>query len=184
MKRENEPMLDTVNGDIGMSRHLSKALKILAENPGIDNDLKQQLRDIMNGKGSLRDLAQSESFLRFSDAAMPKIAADMAGKTPEEMRRLAEAGEKILENYRNEVPDTPPSAESHQNTSTIRAQSIPTPTTPPNPAPDVSHGNDPGPARNVIPGTRKPNRDRVVMPDEPDDDDLYYQDRRQRGWLV
>ncbi len=35
----------------------------------------------------------------------------------------------------------------------------------------------------LIPGTRKPNRDLIVTPDEPDDDDLYFRDRRQRGWL-
>jgi hypothetical protein len=35
----------------------------------------------------------------------------------------------------------------------------------------------------VIPGTRKPDRERIVTPDEPDDDDLYYRNRRQSGWL-
>ncbi|WP_433755530.1 hypothetical protein [Nocardia sp. CA-135398] len=36
----------------------------------------------------------------------------------------------------------------------------------------------------VIPGTRKPNRDRVVTPtDDEDEDDEYFRDRQQRGWL-
>ncbi|WP_433713009.1 hypothetical protein ACQP2U_01445 [Nocardia sp. CA-084685] len=36
----------------------------------------------------------------------------------------------------------------------------------------------------VHPGTRKPNRDRIVAPDEPDEDDRYFRDRQQNGWLV
>ncbi|WP_435592537.1 hypothetical protein [Nocardia sp. bgisy118] len=32
-------------------------------------------------------------------------------------------------------------------------------------------------------GTRKPNRDRIVTAGDLDDDDLYFQDRNQRGWL-
>ncbi|WP_267465957.1 hypothetical protein [Nocardia cyriacigeorgica] len=34
------------------------------------------------------------------------------------------------------------------------------------------------------PGTRKPNREQVGTPDEPDEDDVYLQERQQRGWLV
>ncbi|WP_329405771.1 hypothetical protein OG563_28815 [Nocardia vinacea] len=43
----------------------------------------------------------------------------------------------------------------------------------------------PAPAGNaVIPGTRKPNRDRIVTPtDDDDEDDEYFRDRQQRGWL-
>ncbi|MGW4774973.1 YbaB/EbfC family nucleoid-associated protein [Nocardia sp. NPDC004278] len=51
------------------------------------------------------------------------------------------------------------------------------PAKPPQPGPSDS---TPG---HVIPGTRKPNRDQVFIPDEPDDDDLYFQQHCQNGWL-
>lgn len=36
----------------------------------------------------------------------------------------------------------------------------------------------------VIPGTRKPNRERIHQPDdEMDDDDRYFQERNRHGWL-
>jgi hypothetical protein len=36
----------------------------------------------------------------------------------------------------------------------------------------------------VIPGTRKPNRELIHVPDdEMDDDDRYFQERRRHGWL-
>ncbi|APE32755.1 hypothetical protein BOX37_00820 [Nocardia mangyaensis] len=166
MKRDNEPMLDLAGGDIGMSRHLAKALKILADSD-IDKGLQKQFRDIAEGKASMRDLAQSEAFLRLSDAVVPKALADVANTPADEMQRWAAAGEAILERYRNEVPDE--SAE-------------PMPAGEPSsgePAPSAHVGQEP----KVVPGTRKPNRDRIVTPDEPDDDDLYYQDRRNKGWL-
>ncbi|BDU05192.1 hypothetical protein [Nocardia cyriacigeorgica] len=176
MGRDDEPMLDSVNGDIGMSRHLSKALKILADSPIVADDLQKQLRDILAGRGSLRDLAHSDSFARFSDTLLPKIAEENATRTPQETQRLAAAGESILERYRNEERERPSSTEG-----------TPRPVDGPQPGGQASHASEPRPAAtpgsHVIPGTRKPNRDRIVMPDEPDDDDLYFEDRRNRGWL-
>ncbi|MEU4414844.1 hypothetical protein [Nocardia salmonicida] len=165
-------MLDLVNGDTGMSRHLSKVLKILADSP-VDKDLQHQLREILTGKGNMRDLEHNESFMRLSDAIIPRVLASDAGKSPEEMQRLAEAGEAILERYRNGEPETPDSG--HPTSQTAPASPPPTDQTP--------HSDAPRPANNVVPGTRKPDRDRIVMPEEPDDDDQYYQDRRRRGWL-
>jgi hypothetical protein len=182
-KRDNEPMLDLVGHDIGMSRHLSKALKILADSPGIDKDLQKQLREIMNGQGNLRDLDRSESFTRLSEAAIPKIAADIASRTPEQMQRLAQAGEQILDTYRNQVPDPSSATDNAPETTAPGPRSNPAPTTPAEPTPGSTHRSDPAATRNVIPGTRKPDRERIVTPDEPDDDDLYYRNRRQSGWL-
>ncbi|MGW5921646.1 hypothetical protein ACWFPY_21890 [Nocardia fluminea] len=171
-RRENEPMLDLVNGDTGMSRHLSNVLKILADSP-VDKDLQHQLREILTGNGNMRDLERNESFMRLSDAVIPRVLASDAGKSAEEMQRLAEAGEAILERYRIEEPETPDTGD---------ATSHAAPTSPPptnqTPRPDATR-----PAGDVVPGTRKPDRDRIVMPEEPDDDDQYYQDRRRRGWL-
>ncbi|MFI2477230.1 hypothetical protein [Nocardia xishanensis] len=39
------------------------------------------------------------------------------------------------------------------------------------------------PASHGISGTQKPDRDRIVTPDDLDEDDRYFQDRNQRGWL-
>lgn len=71
MNRE-EPMLDFVDGDIGMSRHLAKALNIIAGSAGGDADLKAQMQDILQGKGTLHDLVHSESFARLGDAVIPQ----------------------------------------------------------------------------------------------------------------
>ncbi|GAA5047305.1 hypothetical protein [Nocardia callitridis] len=176
-KHDDEPILDLVSHDTGISRHLSKALKVLVDSPGIDKNLQKQLREIMNGQGSLRDLAGSESFTRLSEAAMSKLAAQTP-KSREEMQRLAQAGEQVLDTYRNEVSSvSPPLADG---TEAAPSSSYPAPATthaapPPIPADRADYG--------VIPGTRKPNRERIVTSEELDEDDLYYRDRRQKGWL-
>lgn len=180
MGRDDEPMLDSVNGDIGMSRHLSKALKILADSPIVADDLQNQLRDILGGRANLRDLAHSDAFTRFSDTFLPRIAEENAARTPEENQRLAAAGEAILDRYRNEEPARPSNTDSQQRLPDGHepAGQASRPTEPTHTA---NQGNHVG--NHVIPGTRKPNRDRIVTPDEPDDDDLYFEDRRNRGWL-
>ncbi|MFF0528163.1 hypothetical protein ACFYT3_07205 [Nocardia amikacinitolerans] len=177
MKPADEPMLDP-QGDVGMSRHLSKALKILADSP-IDPDLRKQLREILRGEGSLRDLAASEPFQRLSDSIVPKALMEFADQSPEERQRLAEQGNAILERYRHEGPEAPITSdqprEPERRESPTAASSDPIPE-------QASHTSSQS-AQHVVPGTRKPNRDRIVTPEDPDDDDLYYQDRRQRGWL-
>ncbi|MFI7669938.1 hypothetical protein [Nocardia sp. NPDC049526] len=177
-----EPMLDLTDGDIGMSRHLAKALNIIAGSPGVDTDLKAQMQEILQGKGTLRDLAHSEAFARLGDAVIPQALAEFAATSPEEIQRKAELGNAILESYRNQDPETPPPAEAFRSSS---AEQSPTGTpqgTPFPSAPAVAGSGD-RPASHVIPGTRKPNRDRIVTPEDPDDDDMYFQDRNQRGWL-
>lgn len=157
-------MLDVAGGDTGMSRHLAKALNILGGSPGADGDLKAQIDDILRGKSTIRDLVTNETFARLSDAAMPKALADFEAASPEDIRRKAELGEAILESYRHQEPETPPAAEPVRSAppADIRARS----------------------ADHVIPGTRKPDRNRIVGPDDdPDEDDRYYQDRNRRGWL-
>ncbi|HLS78901.1 MAG TPA: hypothetical protein VK083_19145 [Nocardia sp.] len=179
MKHHTEPMLDVVNGDVGMSRHLTKALKIISETPGIDEDLRKQLGDIMTGKASFRDLARSESFTRLTEAAMPKIAADLAGQTPEKIQALARAGEAILQRYREQAPDG--CSQIHEDEpGSAGHQAGQAPSAAPN---DETNSSGASAARYVVPGTRKPDRDQLVTPDEPDDDDIYYQERHRHGWL-
>lgn len=178
MNQPPEPRLDLVDGDIGMSRHLGKALKILADSPIAGPDLQAQIRDILAGKATLRDLAQSESFQHLGDAVLRKAEADHAERSPEEVQQLAEQGEALLAAYREEPPE-PSTMQSPEE-----PEAPPSPMNVAVPRPDglwpgaVSHGLD------RVPGTRESNRDMVVGPsDDLDEDDQYFQDRRHRGWL-
>lgn len=188
---EEEPMLDLAGGDIGMSRHLRSALNILAGS-GLGPDMEKQLREIAQGNGSLRDLRHSESFLRLSDSVLAQAQEDLRDQTPEEKQRLIDEGNATLESYRRRDPNAPEPAPPP-------AAPVAPPsaaTEPPKPAPAPDHPGalpgsaaTPGPATSGDPAPQPPRnrrqswRDVVVTPDEPDEDDLYFQERRQRGWL-
>ncbi|MGN2640532.1 hypothetical protein ACTD5D_31065 [Nocardia takedensis] len=165
----DEPMLDLAGGDVGMSRHLAKAMKIIADSPDVDPDLKAQLGEIMRGQGSIRDLMRSDAFARLTDAAVPPAVERATALSTEEIERKAALGEAILESYRNQEPETPPAEPVSETPKPPVAAPVPG-------APDPSTSP-------VVAGTRKPNRDRVVTPDEDDEDDRYFRDRNQRGWL-
>lgn len=86
---------------------------------------------------------------------------------------MAEQGEAVLEKYRNQDREAPAREETPRGTPSTAPQSAP-----PSPEPTSR------PASHVVPGTRKPNRDRIVAPsDLDDDDDQYFQDRNRGGWL-
>lgn len=184
MSNREEPMLDLAKGDIGMSRALSKALKILADS-GVDKGLEKQMREIASGNGSLRDLMHSEAFMRLSDATVPQALAERAAKTPEELQRLAEQGEAVLEYYRRESgvtpagsgssdgPDTGTQPSSRENPQAGADASV-------SPPHDASSADQ---ARSGVPSSRRPRREVVFTPDEPDEDDLYFQERHRNGWL-
>ena len=189
---EEEPVLDLAGGDIGMSRHLRSALNILAGS-GLAPDMEKQLREIAQGNGSLRDLRHSESFLRLSDSVLTQAQEDLREQTPEEKQRLIDEGNATLESYRRRDPDAPePAPPPAAPVAPPSAASEP----PPKPAPAPHHPGAlpgsaaaPGPATPGDPAPQPPRnrrqswRDVVVTPDEPDEDDLYFQERRQRGWL-
>lgn len=121
-----------------------------------DPKLEDQIRGILGGQGSARELMHSEAFNRVLDGTLPAAIEQFTAMSEEERRRLADQGDAEALRFRSEPPaDTPG------------------PTSPmPAPSGDV-----------VVPGTRKPNRDRVVTPDEDDADDEYFRERHQRGWL-
>lgn len=170
--KQHEPMLDQVSGDIGLSRYLGKALDTLVANPNIDKDLKAQLQEILQGKGTLRDLAHSESFRRMSDSLMPHAITDHQSTSPEQRQQMAELGESLFAQCRSEAQQ--PVAPTEQAP----------PAEPPRPAPAQPPIETTAATNRVIPGTRKPNRDRVVGPsDEDDEDDRYFQDRNRGGWI-
>ncbi|MBF6211745.1 hypothetical protein IU433_16365 [Nocardia puris] len=188
MNPDHEPMLDLANGDIGMSRHLSKVLKIIADDIS-DKDLQNQINEVANGRQSLREFARGEAMMRLSDAYEPAIRENAANKTREEIEQLAELGEDILARYRADRFD------SDSNSTIAAGQDIETDSKTKREVPDaasdastISIGGDslasePFKPQNTIPGTRRPDRERIVVPEEPDDDDRYFQDRRARGWL-
>ncbi|MFI6569521.1 YbaB/EbfC family nucleoid-associated protein [Nocardia fluminea] len=77
-----------------------------------------------------------------------------------------EAGQAIVGQYSDRFPDLDPSASA----------AVPPPPMPAAPsAPVASWPSEPD-----APATRKPDRDRVVAPEEPSDEDLFYQ---RKSWL-
>lgn len=181
---KEEPMLDLARGDIGMSRHLRSALNVLADS-GLAQGMEKQLREIAQGKGSVRDLRHNDAFLRLSDSLLAQAKRDQADRDPAEQQQLVEEGKAVLDGYRRDDP-RPPVPAPHP-----AAPSSPAPA-PPNPPAGPSHlGPAAGATTTSQPETPTPPasnrrqswRDVVVTPDEPDEDDAYFQERRQRGWL-
>ncbi|WP_405161911.1 hypothetical protein OG203_37245 [Nocardia sp. NBC_01499] len=159
-----EPIFDVARGDIAVSRRLSDALRTLAANTS-DPAMKEQIRGVLAGKLGVRDFARTDAFSRTLDRVMPDALQRFAAMSDEERARLAERGRAELERYREQPGEpvhTPPLTSTDNQ---------------PNLQPSAGSGH-------VIAGTRKPNRDQVVAPDDPDDDDLYFRERRQRGWMV
>ncbi|MFI1463953.1 hypothetical protein [Nocardia carnea] len=184
-----EPMLDLARGDIGMSRHLKSALNVLADS-GLAQGMEKQLREIAQGNGSVRDLRHNEAFLRLSDSLLAQAERDQADQDREEQQRLVEEGNAVLDGYRQHDPN-PLVPAPHSATPNPPTSAAPTPA-PLNPSPGPSHpGPAPGATTENHPATPAPParnrrqswRDVVVTPDEPDEDDAYFQERRQRGWL-
>ncbi|MBB5916359.1 hypothetical protein BJY24_005271 [Nocardia transvalensis] len=156
MSQPPEPLFDIAHGDQGASRHLRRSFEAI-KSAATDPDLRRQIDDVLAGRTSMRAFGNSESFAQVVDR-IPRNIIDRDLSMPEEEReRLAARGDAELERLRN-PPAEPPA-------------------TPPPPGPAKST------APRVLPGTRAPNREQIFVPDEPDDDDLYFQQRRQQGWL-
>lgn len=150
-----EPIHDLARGDLGVSRQLTRALRVLMDSTA-DAQLKKQLRDIVEGKAGARDLMRNEAFDRVLDRTLPAALRRFAEMPEEERQRLAEQGD----------------AEAERLRSAPLAQQPPVPAEQARPRTGF-----------VVPGTRKPDRERVVTPEEDDEDDAYFRARQQRGWL-
>lgn len=155
-----EPIHDLARGDVAVSRQLSIALRTIL-NATADRELENQIRAILEGRSSARDLMRSDAFNLVLDQTMPSAITQFNDMPEEERQRLAAQGQAQLEQLRHQPAE--------------HTASTPAPT-----APDGC----PPTAGAVHPGTRKPNRDQLVAPDEPDEDDMYFRDRRQNGWLT
>ncbi|MEU7141094.1 hypothetical protein ABZ942_16700 [Nocardia sp. NPDC046473] len=159
-----EPIFDVARGDVAVSRRLSDALRTLAANTS-DPAMKEQIRGVLAGKLGVRDFARTEAFSQTLDRVMPTALQRFAAMSDEERARLAEQGRAELERYRQQAVAPAPAPPSIDGQPTFQQE------------PSAGSGH-------VIAGTRKPDRDRVVAPDDPDEDDLYFRERRQRGWMV
>lgn len=174
-----EPMLDVARGDIAVSRQVSAALRVIAANSR-DDALKNQIGEILAGRGSVRDLAGAESFSRVLDGVLPTAMSKLAELPEAERERLAEQGRTELEHYRQTPPPAQPAVSSTGSPETT----VPAATRFSEPPTGNAVPHQPNPSHSTVtPGTRKPNREQIFTPDEPDDDDLYYQERQRRGWL-
>lgn len=156
MSNQPEVVFDVAGGDLGVSRGLRRSLEIL-KSATPDPEVRRRLEDVLAGRASMREFGLSDAFAKLLDG-VPKHAFEQAASMSEEERsRLAAQGEAELERLRNLDSEAASSVRS-------------------NPPPPADVGL-------TVQGTRKPNRDLIVTPDEPDDDDLYFQERRSRGWL-
>ncbi|MFD3592191.1 hypothetical protein ACFWU5_05645 [Nocardia sp. NPDC058640] len=163
-----EPILDVAHGDPAVSKQLSAALRALsASSP--DPAFKQQIAEVLAGRQGVREFAQGEGFNRILDAVVPTAMKKFSELSDADRARLAADEAAELERLRNVPSHDSQTAEGRLSEA----------------APESSGPSGATSATDrVIPGTRKPNREQVVTPDDPDDDDLYFQDRRDRGWLV
>ncbi|MEU4345169.1 YbaB/EbfC family nucleoid-associated protein [Nocardia sp. NPDC023852] len=90
------------------------------------------------------------------------------------------AGAAIIERFAKQFPDPEPTETTPQE------YSAPPPSYAPPPVPPAQSSPQPGPASSASGGStptarsRKPNRDQIVTPDEPDPDEEYY----RKSWLV
>ncbi|MEV0106670.1 hypothetical protein AB0H42_10080 [Nocardia sp. NPDC050799] len=156
-----EPIHDLARGDIAVSRQLSQALRVILDGT-TDPALKKQIRAILDGRASARELMHSDAFNVVLDQTIPAAMQEFADMPEEERQRLAAQGQAQLDQLRD-----------------LPAAWSPPPSSPPPPAVP-----QPSPLGGTVqPGGRESYRDQVVTPDEPDEDDLYFRDRWKNGWL-
>ena len=172
MNTPEQPLLDVAHGDKAISQQATRALRILAQNSS-DPDLKNQISDIASGRSSARELMNNPAFNRILDNVAPAAIRWSAETPAAERERLAEQGQADLDRLSTESTV----AETHQ-TPPVDAADRPSGDSA-NDATEASRSRSAEPARDI----EKSWRDIVVTPDEPDEDDLYFQERRRRGWL-
>ncbi|MEV3962949.1 hypothetical protein AB0M34_18935 [Nocardia sp. NPDC050193] len=163
-----EPVHDLARGDIGVSRQLSKALQVIMAGT-TDPRLKDQIRAILDGRASARELMHSDAFNAVLDQTMPAAMQQLAEMPEEERQRLAEQGQRQLDQLREQPSTWSVPAQSAEPSPPQQSQVAPQ-------SPVSSAASAP-------PGRRRSYRDQVVTPDEPDEDDLYFRDRWKNGWL-
>ncbi len=174
MEQDSEFTFDVARGDVGLSRHLRNSLESIKASAIADPDLRKRLDDVLAGRTSLREFGTSDEFAQALDRSSKQPLEQVASMSDQERTQLAEQAQADLERLAGDGGRPEP-----------RADTMPPSGEPVDRAADPQGRQDVSPsASNVIPGTRRPNREQIFTPEEPDDDDLYYRDRRQRGWLT
>ncbi|NKY48919.1 hypothetical protein [Nocardia vermiculata] len=174
MDRPSGPIFDIAHGDVGISRHLKNSLSIIRAATK-DPDVRRQIDDVLAGRASLRSFGTSETFAQIFDKVPEGQVDRVVDMSDDERRRLAEDGELLFDRLRKD-PDN--RADDGTYSATLQEQSQGAGPETATPGSGTVQRN-----ANVVPGTRKPNREQIFIPDEPDEDDLYFQERRNRGWL-
>ncbi|CCF66143.1 hypothetical protein [Nocardia cyriacigeorgica] len=172
MNQPPEFMFDVARGDIGVARRLRKSLERIKASPmAADPRVRNALEDVLSGKMSVREFGRSSTFANLLDQIPKQKLDDVLNQSEQQRERLAKQGEADLERLRSEEPQRPDQPASGSPEQEGRRPEASPPSAPPSASAPL------------IPGTRKPNRDQIFTPDEPDEDDLYFQERRNRGWL-
>ncbi len=143
-----------------------------------DPRLKDQIRAILDGRASARELMHSDAFNVVLDQTMPAAMQQFAEMPEEERQRLAAQGQRQLDQLRDQ-----PSTWSGPVPSAEPSQVAPQPPQVAPQPPQVAPQPPASPVGSARPGGRRSYRDEVVTPDEPDEDDLYFRDRWQNGWM-
>lgn len=170
MQERPEPTYDVAGADLGASRQLRKSLETL-RSAELGPEVRKQLDDVIAGRMSMREFGKSDAFAGILDRVLtPQAMNKLSGLSPTELEAMADQGRAEQERLRTGQP--------------APAMSSVNDSAPPQDAPNAPRRPEDPTTVRLHPGTRKPNREQVVTPDEPDEDDLYFQERRQRGWLV
>ncbi|MCC3314735.1 hypothetical protein [Nocardia africana] len=163
MENPSEVSFDVAHGDIAVSRQLRRSLETI-KSAVTDPALRKQLDDVLSGRRSMRDFGTSDAFAGIMDSVPASQLNRALTMSEDERQALAQVGEQELESLRSDQHETAP---------TPPPENVP-------PAPSTAAKDTGSP---VIPRTRKPNREQLYTPEEPDEDDLYFQQRRNQGWL-
>lgn len=168
MTQQPEFIFDVAQGDVGLSRRLRQSLELIRSWPSTArSDMGAKIDDILAGRISLREFGTSELFAELVDLVPAEKIDEFLERPENDHEELARLGQADLERLRNRPPEENIATEQHSSSSHS-----------PGPLPNRQVGSD-----HVIPGTRKPNRERIVTPDDPDEDDAYFEQRHRSGWL-
>ncbi|MFI7004702.1 YbaB/EbfC family nucleoid-associated protein [Nocardia sp. NPDC050175] len=152
-----------------------------AEGDGNGTSNDRTVRATVNSIGIVTVIDISPSAFRGS--TVPRLETAIVEATQRAARALFESRSGALDPDLQEAetaPEAPDLDALYPVPAVVEPPAAPAHTftpEPPRPAPAAPTGH-------VIPGTRKPNREALYTPHDLDDEDDYYENHRQNGWLV
>lgn len=96
MNDPNEAPLDIARGDRGLSQHLKASMRLLAERSE-DHEFKALIKDALEGRRSLRDLAGSPAFERTLTPLVSSFAEKYRSLSEDERESMADEGQRQLD---------------------------------------------------------------------------------------